>query len=136
MVKKYMRIPQIKARGPLLWWGKFRFMYSHALIYVGMVQLTLIALMAYETTVRPWANEYFGWNITFWQYTLVLVLSVFFGVLVEFIISVPAVIAVSNEQMYKHQSPIKTDFEDVKREQRNQGRKLDKILEHLGIADE
>lgn len=122
-----LNIPQLKPKGLLLWWGKFRFMYGNAAFYVGALQLALVAVMAYNTTVRPWAVEYLGWNILFWQYCVFLVVSVLLGVLAEFMITVPALIAVSNEQMYKHDSPIKTDFEDVKKKQEEH----DKILAEM-----
>ena len=126
-----LNIPQLKPKGLLLWWGKFRFMYGNAAFYVGALQLALVAIMAYNTTVRPWAAEYLGWNILFWQYCVFLVVSVLMGVLIEFMVTVPALIAVSNEQMYKHDSPIKTDFEDVKREQEAAKKKQEEIEKKL-----
>lgn len=130
-----MHIPQVKAKGILLWWGKLRFMYSHAVFYVGAIQLLLIAAVAYNTTVQPWAVEYLGWHITFWQYcaTLGVVLTV--GMALEFTFGVPALIAVANEQTYKHESPVKADFVAVKEKQVELEGKLDKIMEHMGIAE-
>lgn len=128
-----MNIPQVKARGLLLWWGKFRFMYGHATFYVGLIQMILIALMAYNTTIRPWASEYLGWQITFWQYCIVLAITVTVGIVIEFMVSVPALIAVSNEQMYKHESPIRTDFIHVQQRQDELDKKLLLIMTRLGI---
>ena len=116
-----------------MWWGKFRFMYGHATFYVGLIQMILIALMAYNTTIQPWAVEYLGWRITFWQYCALLGVTVTVGIVVEFMVSVPALIAVSNEQMYKHESPIKTDFISVRQRQDELDRKILLIMEHLGI---
>lgn len=112
-----LRIPQVRARGLLMWWGKIRFIYGYSVFYVGFIQLSLVALMAYDTTVRNWFWQYLHVHITLWQYLLALLLIVALGILVEYVISIPALIAISNEQMYKHESPIKTDFEDIKREQ-------------------
>lgn len=111
-------------------------MFAHAVFYVSMVSLAMLAATFYHTTLREWASLYFGIEMTFWMFCVGLLAVVVFGILVEFVISVPALIAVSNEQMYKHQSPIKTDFEDVKKEQEVQGKKLDKIMENLGIKDD
>lgn len=135
-ILKKIKVPQIKARGPLLWWGRFRFMFAHAVFYVSMVSLVMLAATFYNTTLREWASLYFGFEMTFWMFCLGLVIVVVLGILVEFVISVPALIAVSNEQMYKHQSPIKTDFDEVKKKQAEQGKKLDKIIEHMGIKDD
>ena len=112
-----MHIPQVKARGVLLWWGKLRFMYNYAVFYVGAIQLLLVALVAYNTTLQPWITQYLGWNISLWQYIAILVVAVVAGMVLEFTFGVPAIIAVSNEQMYKHDSPIKADFVAVKGKQ-------------------
>lgn len=128
-----MRIPQVKAKGALLWWGRFRFMYSYAVFYVGLIQLVLVAMVAYNTTLKPWLVAYLGWDITLWQYGIVLGVIVIAGMALEFVFGIPALIAVSNEQMYKHDSPIKTDFVEVKKQQAEMEKKLNKIMEHLGI---
>ncbi len=131
-----IKVPQVKAKGVLLWWGRFRFMFAHAVFYVSMVSLAMLAATFYNTTLREWASLYFGFEMTFWMFCVGLVVVLIFGILVEFTFSVPAIIAVSNEQMYKHQSPIKTDFDDVKNKQIEHDKKLDKIMEHLGIKDD
>ena len=130
-----MHIPQVRARGILLWWGKIRFIYGYSVFYVGFIQLALVAVMAYDTTVRDWCFEYFHLTIALWQYLAFLLALIAVGVLIEYVISIPALIAISNEQMYKHESPIKTDFEAIKSEQENQKKqledmnaKLDKLL--------
>lgn len=131
-----IRIPQIKARGLLLWWGRFRFMFAHAVFYVSMVSLAMLAATFYNTTLREWASLYFGFEMTFWMFCAGLLIVIILGILVEFVLTVPAIIAVSNEQMYKHQSPIKDDFEEVKAKQLEQDKKLDKIIKHLEIEDD
>lgn len=128
-----MHIPQVKAKGVLLWWGKFRFMYSYAVFYVGVLQLVLVAAVAYNTTLKPWMVEYLEWDITFWQYCLVLGIILTIGMLLEFALGVPALIAISNEQMYKHDSPIKSDFIEVKTKQKELEEKIDKIIVRMGI---
>ena len=120
---------QVKAKGILLWWGRFRFMYGHAVFYVGAIQLALVAAMAYNTTVQPWISQYLGWDITFWQYCLILVAVLFTAMVLDFLFGVPALIAVANEQQYKHESPIKRDLTAV-------NRKVDRIMKHLGIEEE
>lgn len=131
-----MHIPQVKAKGILLWWGRFRFMYNYAVFYVGAVQLVLVAAMAYHTTIQPWVSQYLGWGLTFWQYCIILVVILAVGMVLEFVFGVPAVLAVSNEQIYKHESPIRADFVVVKKKQAELEAKLDKIIKHLEIEDE
>jgi hypothetical protein len=130
-----MFIPQVKAKGILLWWGKLRFMYSYAVFYVGLIQLILVAVVAYNTTLRPWLVTYLGWDITLWQYGIVLGVIVIAGMALEFIFGIPALITVSNEQMYKHDSPIKSDFIEVKKKQAEMDEKINKIMEKLGIEE-
>ena len=131
-----MRIPQAKAKGPLLWWGRFRYVYGHAAVYIAMVQLALIGAMAYNTTIQPWALEYLGWNIAFWQYCVVLVSIMIAGMLLEFMLGVPSFLTTANEQQYKHGNPIKTNLDAVKAKQAEIESKLDKITKHLGIEEE
>jgi hypothetical protein len=130
-----MNIPQVKARGILLWWGKFRFMYNHAVFYVGAVQLVLVAAVAYNTTVAPWMTQYFGWSLSFWQYCLALAGLLLVGMVLEFMFGVPAVLAVANEQVYKHENPIKTNFDAVLAKQLELEGKINKIMKHLNIED-
>ena len=122
------KVPQVKAGRFLLWWGRFRFMFGHAMFYVSMVNMGLLAATAYNTTIRDWASEYFGIQLTFWVFLLIMFGLIVVGFIVEYVISVPALIAISNEQMYAHQSPIVEDFNDVKR-------KLNLVMEKLEIED-
>jgi hypothetical protein len=126
-----MHIPQVRARGILMWWGKIRFIYGYSVFYVGFIQLALVAVMAYETTVKDWCWQYFHIQIQLWQYLACLLILIGVGIIVEYVISIPALIAISNEQMYKHDSPIKTDFEDIKKEQANQKKQLEELNEKI-----
>jgi len=128
-----MHIPQVKANGLLLWWGRFRFVYGHAATYVAMVQMVLIAAMAYSTTVQPWAAEYLGWNITFWQYCTILIIILGIGMVLEFTFGIPAFLVTTNEQWYKHGNPVKTNLDAVKEKQKEIEAKLDKIIRRLEI---
>lgn len=127
------KLPQVKATGPLLWWGRFRFMFGHAAFYMSAVSIALLAPTAYNTTIREWVLDYFGWDMPFLVFMVVLVFVIIFGIILEYVVSVPAIIAVSNEQMYKHESPIDRDFKAVKAKQKEDGEKIDLIMKHLGI---
>jgi len=131
-----MNLPQVKAKGPLRWWGRLRFMYNHAVFYVSAIQLTLIAAVAYNTTVQPWVVQYLGWSITFWQYCAILAAILISGMVLEFMFGVPAIIAIANEQQYKHENPIKADLGLVKKEQAKLEGKIDRVMKHLGIEEE
>lgn len=128
-----IRIPQVKAKGVLRWWGRFRFMFGHAVFYVSAVNMALLAATAYNTTVRDWVLEYIGWNMSFGMFVVIMVAIVGVGFLIEYMISVPALIAESNFQMYEHQSPIKRDFDEVKAKQAELETNLRAIAEHMGL---
>jgi len=136
-----MHIPQVNAKGGiLLWWGKFRFVYGHAATYVGMIQMALIVAVAYNTTLRPWIVDYLGWDVTFWQYCVVLGALLLVGMVLEFALGVPAFLAIANEQWYKHGNPIKTDIDivkaglsEMKSKQTETDEKLAKIMKRLEI---
>lgn len=129
-----MHIPQVNAKGGiLLWWGKFRFVYGHAATYVGMIQMALIIAVAYNTTLKPWVVSYLGWDMTFWQYCIVLGVLLLVGMVLEFALGVPAFLAIANEQWYKHGNPIKTDIDTVKSKQAEMDDKVNKIMKRLEI---
>jgi len=130
-----MHIPQAKAKGILLRWGQFRFAFAHAALYVGMIQMLLIVLIAYNTTLKPWITDYLGWNIAFWQYCLVLGVLLVVGMALEFVFGVPSYLTVVNEQTYKHNNPIKIGLDEVKEKQKEIEDKLDKVMKHLGIEE-
>ena len=76
-----------------------------------------------------------GWNMTFWQYCVILVVVLSLGMVLEFMFGVPALIAIANEQQYKHESPIKADMVIVKQKQDDLEKKLNNIMKHLGIEE-
>ncbi len=124
-----IKVPQVKAKGVLLLWGRFRFMWGHAVFYVGAIQLIMLALVTYNTTLRDWAWAYLGIQLQLSHFIIGLFVIIAIGFLVEYILSIPALIAVSNEQMYAHQSPIKADFDEVKE-------RLGKIEERLSRMEQ
>jgi len=130
-----MGIPQAKAKGLLLWWGRFRYVYGHASTYIAMVQMALIAAMAYNTTVQPWVTQYLGRSITFWQYCVVLTVILGAGMVLEFTLGVPSFLTTANEQWYKHGNPVKTNLDAVRAKQTEIERKIDKVMKHLGIDE-
>ncbi len=89
-------------------------MWGYAVFYIGALQLIMMALVTYNTTLRDWVWQYLGIHLELWQFIVGLVVIILFGFVSEYILSVPALIAVANEQMYAHQNPIKADFEEVK----------------------
>ncbi len=126
-----MPIPQLKVTNALMWWGKVRYIYGNATFYIGALQLVLVALVAYNTTVRQWVLVYFHFELLFWQYVAVLVTISLIGFLAEYVFSIPALVAVGNEQAYKHGSPIKSDFEEVKKKLSKQKKQLARIEKML-----
>ena len=135
-IGQMLKIRQTNPKGILRAWGKFRFMYGHASFYIGALQLGSTLIILYNTTARDWALSYLGIHLSFWVYGVFLLITSIIGIVGDYVISVPSLIAESNEQMYKHKSPIQSDFEEVKACQNDHGRKLDLIMKHLGIEDE
>jgi len=129
-------VPQVNAKGAqglLLAWGKFRFMFGYATFYISLISMVLLMVTAYNTTARDWSMQYLHYELPFWQFATAILLLAALGFLLEYVVSIPCMVAVSNEQMYKHDSPIKTDFNDVRRRQDELDAKLEKIMEHLGV---
>ena len=100
-----------------------------------MVQMALIAAMAYNTTVQPWVTQYLGRSITFWQYCVALTVILGAGMVLEFTLGVPSFLTTANEQWYKHGNPVKTNLDAVRAKQTEIERKIDKVMKHLGIDE-
>ena len=99
-------IPQI--RFPFI--GGIKNVAGRTMFYVSIISFTMMLATSYEIVI----SKYF--DISFFLYaasTIVLVITCF---LFDYVIMMPSEVSFVNHQMYKHQSPIRTDLDEIKEE--------------------
>ncbi len=94
------------------WWGAIMTLAGRLNIYVSMMNLILIAFFAYPS-VTGFIVNYTGIVIPFWLFILVIILSPFIIMILEYKFSLPSYIAFNNQQAYAHDNPIRKDIEDM-----------------------
>ncbi|GAH46187.1 unnamed protein product [marine sediment metagenome] len=107
---------QMKPSGIIRLWGRFRFLWNFAAVYVSIWVLIFSAITAYATTLAPWLRDIIGINIPFYAFVAVIVVSLIIALIIEHKVTVPGQIAVTNEQIYKQDNPLVRDIADLKKD--------------------
>jgi hypothetical protein len=97
-------------------WGYLVQVASQTSILVSVVNLCLIAVTAYSTTISPWLLER-GMIIPFWFFVAGLSMLILVMALVLYKFAVPSYFNAFNEQFYKHDNPLRDDIELIKKTQ-------------------
>jgi hypothetical protein len=97
------------------WLGALKTQFSNTQFYIGLIQFGLVVVTAYHTTLDPWFVIHVPWmNI------MVFILSMLgiyvLAMILDYMFILPSVIAFGNRQSYKHENPVKADFERVLKE--------------------
>ena len=105
--------------GPLL--GGLKELASRTMTYVSFINFTLMAITAYEVSLRTFFHQYIPW-MSFALYFSLLILLVIVAMVIEYKFIIPSHYTFLNKQEYQHQSLLARDLQLIK--------------EHLGIKDE
>jgi len=108
------------------WLGGFKNVASGATMYITFINLVLLAVTAYATTVAPWMQGR-GLNIPF-----VVFLGVILGIILvvfafEYKVSVPSNFIFWNDQWWRHSNPIRRKMEMLEARLK----KIEAILERI-----
>ncbi len=119
----------------LTWWGRFRFMFQFLGFYLSVISLAMVALTAYNTTLRDWAILYLGIDLKLWEFGIAIIGLMLLGIVVEKFITVPYLLGMGNRTAYDADNPVKDDLKAIQKEQleakkRDDGiaKKLDELL--------
>jgi len=110
-----MKNRQLKAKGIVKWWGNFRYIATHITFYSTILILAMTATTAYNTTIKLWMKVYLGVDLQYYIFILLIVIFVLGAVIFEWKVTLPGYFRVFNEQMYKHDNPIRRDLELIKK---------------------
>lgn len=106
--------------------GGVKEVVGHTMFWVSMINFTLIAATAYNTTLFPYLSEKAPW-FSFWLFLVVLAVLVGLAMLVEYKLIIPSVMAFRNKQEYEHQNLLRKDLDEIKS-------KLDELVKYKGGA--
>lgn len=83
--------------------------------YVSLLNFALITITAYNTTIAPYAAKYMPWfNMPMFLFVMGIILVM--AMVMEYKYIYPAMIKFQNEQEYEHQSLLRRDLSDIKKE--------------------
>lgn len=88
---------------------------AYTAFWLSLVNFVLIALTAYNTTIRVFITDTLPWFNIGW-YALILFLIVVVIMLVEYFVVFPARQSFRNQWEYRQDSPIRKDLEEIKKQ--------------------
>ena len=108
------------------WWGGFKNVASSATIYITALNLILLAVTAYGTTIAPWMWRK-GISMPFVVFLGIILLGILLVFAFEYKLSIPSIYSFWNEQWWRHDNPMRRKIEDMDKRMK----KMEKILKTL-----
>jgi hypothetical protein len=112
------------------WIGWIQSLYTQVQGDYGAINFLLIAVMAWGSNVGANVRLILPW-FNFPLYILSFVIGGFALMLLRWKFVYPSIVLLSNQQGYVHGSPIKADFEDVKKELVDMRKEISELKELL-----
>lgn len=108
--------------------GFVRTMMAYLMFYLAPINFLLLVWTAWHTTISLWAYDHAPW-LNIWIFLLIISVVLLLGLILEFKLVLPSMVAFQNTQAYQHSNPIAADFRTVMA-------KLEKIEKLLEEQDE
>lgn len=89
--------------------GGIKDVLGQTIFYTSIINFTLIAITAYNTTIKFYAEMYVPW-FRFWMFILALFIFVIIAMILEYKFVQPSIFAYRNNQEYSHKNPIRRDI--------------------------
>ena len=115
------------------WLGGFKQVASGATMYVTFINLALLAVTAYGTTVAPWMQGK-GLNIPFAVFFGIIFLVILIVLGFEYKVAVPSNFIFWNDQWWRHDNPIRNKMNNLEKRLNTKIDKSDKRLERIEEA--
>ena len=93
-------------------WGIIAQVAGQISIFVSIIILCLSMVTAYNTTLSGWLVDR-GIYISFWVFAAVIAFLVIIPAILVWKFALPSYLSSLNEQIYKHDNPIRRDIEKV-----------------------
>jgi hypothetical protein len=95
-------------------WGIFTQVAGQLAIVMGIMNLFLIAVTAYNTTLAGWMIEH-GVDLGGWLFLGILVGILVVASVLLYKFGLPSVFSFWNDQFYRHDNPMRKDLVDIKK---------------------
>jgi len=95
-------------------WGMFAQTAGQISIFVAMLNLVLLAVTAYNTTLSGWF-ESMGIPLNFWQFMCIIVFSLVIAFAVLYKYALPSFFSFFNDQFYQHGNKLREDIEELQK---------------------
>ena len=112
------------------WWGAIRVLWNSAMFYYSPVSMFMTVNIYYYAVRDKYLGEWFPWFNLKW-FIVLLVLAIIIAMLTEYKITVPSLTHYSSAQAAKHKNPIFDEIRDIRKQQREMGKKIDSIEKQL-----
>jgi len=96
------------------WWGAAKSTFSNAAIYMSIFNTAMIIPMAYITWISPWLQS-FHISIPFWIFAVAVLVGGIAVMLFEYKVSTPSIYSFSNEQLWKHDNPMRNKLNNIEK---------------------
>jgi len=97
--------PKILKQYNIVWIGGFKEVLSQTLFYVAIINFILIAITAYNTTLRVFILEWIP-DFKLWMFFGILITSVLLGMILEYKFITPSLFSFRSKQMFEHESKV------------------------------
>ena len=104
--------------------------YQRTAGVISAIQYVTMIIILYTTSARPFLDIYYPW-VTFWMFMLIAVVMVLVVMVIVYMIAAPSTFAFHNQQLWKHDNPMRFKLEKIEKKQVLLDEKLDDILELL-----
>ncbi len=102
--------------------------YQRTAGILNIVQYIALIIVLYTTSLQPFLAEHLPW-MTFNVYMIIAFVAIAVIMIIAYTLVAPSHYAFWNQQIWKHDNPLRTELEEIKRNQK-------RIMEKLGIKDE
>lgn len=102
--------------------------YQRSAGIINIIQFTAMIIILYTTSAREFFAIHFPW-MTFTVYLVIAFVLVTIVMVVAYTIAAPSTYAFWNQQIWKHDNPLRRKLEHMELNQK-------KVMEKLGIDDE
>jgi len=115
------------------WWGGFKNVAGGAGIYITIINLMLITVTAYATTIAPWTQSK-GLNISFIAFLGVILVVILLILAFEYKVSIPSTFQFTNIQWWQHKNPMRKEMVSLRKQLKGLKKDIDdlkSIIEEL-----
>jgi len=93
-------------------WGILAQTFSQVSIFVAALNLLLLTVTAYNTTLVEWFLVY-GIPLNFWSFMSIIAFMLLITSILVYKFALPSLFSFTNEQAYRHDNPIRKDIKQL-----------------------